>query len=70
MGALVLATGDLNWPGYYLVAAGAIGAVSALLIREPARQPLAGSSPSVSTLAEARELVARARGGPELGETP
>ncbi|MGW5366033.1 MFS transporter [Actinopolymorpha pittospori] len=70
MGALVLATGDLNWPGYYLVAAGVIGAVSALLIRDPARQPLAGSSPSVSTLAEARELVARARGGPELGETP
>lgn len=55
--ALVLATGDLNWPGYYLMAAGIIGAVSALLIPETAGRPLSGSMPAVTTEAEARDIV-------------
>jgi len=58
MGGLVLATGDLNWPGYYLIAAGVVGAISVYFLKESARKPLAGSDPSVSTDAEARELVA------------
>jgi MFS transporter, MHS family, proline/betaine transporter len=57
MSALVLATGDLNWPGYYLIAAGVIGAVCTIFLRETARKPLAGSPPAASTQSEARELV-------------
>jgi MHS family proline/betaine transporter-like MFS transporter len=58
MGGLVLATGDLNWPGYYLIAAGVVGAISVYFLKESARKPLAGSDPSVSTDAEARKVVA------------
>jgi MFS transporter, MHS family, proline/betaine transporter len=57
MGALVLTTGDLNWPGYYLIAAGIIGAISVLLIPETAGRPLSGSTPAVTTEAEARDVV-------------
>ncbi len=56
--ALVTATGDLTWPGYYLVAAGVIGAGSIYLMRETARRPLEGSQPAASDEQEARELVA------------
>jgi MFS transporter, MHS family, proline/betaine transporter len=64
---LVATTGDLNWPGYYLIGAGVIGAVATLLIKDPVGQPLEGSGPAVSSEEEARELVAagRAEGRPE-----
>jgi MFS transporter, MHS family, proline/betaine transporter len=55
--ALVLTTGDLNWPGYYLIAVGIIGTISALLIPETAGRPLSGSMPAVTTKAEARDIV-------------
>ncbi|WP_433507655.1 hypothetical protein ACQP04_15050 [Pseudonocardia halophobica] len=58
IGALVLTTGDLDWPGYYLMAAGAVGAISVWLLAESARKPLAGSGPAVSSEAEARALIA------------
>jgi MHS family proline/betaine transporter-like MFS transporter len=58
MSALVLATGDLNWPGYYLIGAGVIGLVCVWRLRETARTPLDGAAPAVATEAEARELVA------------
>ncbi|SDR75139.1 MFS transporter [Actinopolymorpha singaporensis] len=61
MGALILATGNLLWPGYYLIGAGVIGAVCVYFVRESARRPLAGSNPAVSTEEEARELVAQAQ---------
>jgi MHS family proline/betaine transporter-like MFS transporter len=48
LSALVLATGDLNWPGYYLILAGAVGVVSVWYITETARRPLEGSVPSIS----------------------
>ncbi|NIH77947.1 MFS transporter [Amycolatopsis viridis] len=48
MGALVAATGDLNWPAYYLIAAGIIGAVCIFCTRESAGRPLAGSAPIIS----------------------
>jgi MHS family proline/betaine transporter-like MFS transporter len=57
MSALILATGDLNWPGYYLIGAGIVGAVCLYFIRETAREPLVGSTPAVSTQAEAKALV-------------
>jgi MHS family proline/betaine transporter-like MFS transporter len=56
--ALVLATGDLNWPGYYLVGAGVVGLVCVYFLAESAGDPLAGSQPAVGTEQEARELIA------------
>ncbi|MHB9755812.1 MFS transporter [Streptomyces sp. BYX5S] len=53
---LVEATGDINVPGYYLMAAGAIGAVAAYFAAESAGRPLPGSPPAV----EARPAKARA----------
>lgn len=55
MSALVAATGDLNWPAYYLMIAGVIGAVCIYLVREPAGRPLPGSAPTVSARREAGE---------------
>ncbi|MDQ0378546.1 MFS transporter [Amycolatopsis thermophila] len=48
MGALVAATGDLNWPAYYLIAAGIVGAVCIHFTRESAGRPLQGSPAIVS----------------------
>ncbi|WP_166462592.1 MFS transporter [Amycolatopsis acidicola] len=59
MSALVTATGDLNWPAYYLIAAGVIGAISIMLTRETANKPLDGSAPIVESREEAKELVAQ-----------
>jgi MHS family proline/betaine transporter-like MFS transporter len=58
VGALVSATGDLNWPAYYLIIAGVIGAASLAYLLEPNGRPMWGSSPAASSRAEARELVA------------
>lgn len=55
--ALVKTTGDLTWPGYYLVAAGVVGAISVYLTRESARRPLAGSPPTAESEREARQLA-------------
>ena len=55
--ALVAGTGDLNWPAYYLMAAGVIGAISIVLTHETAKRPLAGSPPIVESKQEAREVV-------------
>lgn len=57
MTALVLASGDLLWPGYYLIGAGIVGAVTLLFLPETNRRPLRDSQPSASSVAEARELV-------------
>lgn len=58
MGALILVTDDLNWPGYYLIAAGVVGAISVYFLKESANKPLIGAQPSASTDAEAKALVA------------
>jgi MFS transporter, MHS family, proline/betaine transporter len=57
MTALINATGDPKWPGYYLMAAGAVAAITVFFVRESANRPLAGSPPTVETMAEARTLV-------------
>jgi len=57
VGALVAVTGDLNWPGYYLIIAGLIGAVSIWFTQEPNRRRMWGSSPAAASEEEARELV-------------
>jgi MHS family proline/betaine transporter-like MFS transporter len=58
MSALVLATGNPNWPGYYLIAAGVVGVLAVLWIREQNGKPLPGAAPAVASEAEAKELVA------------
>ncbi|NYD40282.1 MFS transporter [Nocardioides panaciterrulae] len=58
VGALVGATGDLNWPAYYLVGAGVIGAAALLFLKEPNGERMWGSAPAAHDEEEARELVA------------
>jgi MHS family proline/betaine transporter-like MFS transporter len=53
----VSATGDLNWPGYYLIGAGLVGAVSIWFAQEPNGRHLWGSAPAAESVDEARELV-------------
>jgi MHS family proline/betaine transporter-like MFS transporter len=57
VGALVSATGDLNWPAYYLVIAGVVGAVSLWFLREPNRRRMWGSAPAAVSEDEAHDLV-------------
>lgn len=54
---LISLTGDNLMPAYYAMAAALAGVVSVACMKETARQPLAGSPPSVATEAEAAELV-------------
>jgi MHS family proline/betaine transporter-like MFS transporter len=55
---LITGTGDLNMPGYYLMAAGIIGAISIYFTKESAGRSLPGSPPAAATEQEAEELVA------------
>ena len=57
VGTLVSKTGDLNWPAYYLIATGVIGAVSIYFTQESNGRHLWGSSPAADSKAEAKELV-------------
>ncbi len=57
VGSLVSATGDLNWPAYYLIIAGVIGAVSIYFTQESNGRRLWGSAPAAVNRDEARELV-------------
>jgi MHS family proline/betaine transporter-like MFS transporter len=47
--AAVTTTGNLDWPGYYLVAAGVIGVLSVYFIKESAGKPLAGAAALISS---------------------
>jgi MHS family proline/betaine transporter-like MFS transporter len=55
-------TGDLNWPGYYLIIAGLIGAVSIWFTQEPNGRRMWGSCPAAASHEEARELVEASAG--------
>lgn len=59
--SLINVTGDTNWPGYYLIGAGVIGAIAVFFMRESASRPLPGSPPAAASRAEAEELVAAGR---------
>lgn len=63
VGALVSATGDLNWPAYYLIAAGLVGMVSVWFLQETNGRRLWGSAPSAATREEAADLLADQRTG-------
>lgn len=54
MTALIAATGDLMWPGYYLIAAGVIGGIGIWFTEESAGGPLPGSAPAAADEDEAR----------------
>jgi MFS transporter, MHS family, proline/betaine transporter len=58
VGALVSATGDLNWPAYYLVIAGVIGCVSVWFLQEPNGRRMWGSAPAAQSEEEAEDIVA------------
>ena len=60
VGALVSATGDLNWPAYYLIIAGLIGCASVWAIADPNGRRMWGSAPAARSVEEAEELVAQA----------
>ena len=45
----VTTTGNLDWPGYYLIGAGVIGVFSLYFIKESAGKPLAGAAPLISS---------------------
>ncbi|WP_017537830.1 MULTISPECIES: MFS transporter [Nocardiopsis] len=47
--AATVATGDLDWPGYYLIGAGVIGLVSTCFLKEHAGRPLEGAAPLTSS---------------------
>ena len=57
VGALVGATGDLNWPAYYLIIAGLIGCVSVWAIQDPNGRHMWGSAPAAASQEEAEDLV-------------
>ena len=57
VGALVSVTGDLNWPGYYLIAAGVIGLISLYFLMEPNGKRMWGSAPAASSQEGAEEIV-------------
>ena len=57
VGGLVTLTGDLNWPAYYLMIAGAIGAVAIFFTAESNGRHLWGSAPAAGSKAEAEKMV-------------
>ncbi|MCE0765708.1 MFS transporter [Pseudonocardia kujensis] len=57
VGALVALSGDLNWPAYYLIIAGAIGIASLWFLQEPNRRRMWGSPPSATSREEAERIV-------------
>ena len=56
-GGLVILTGDLDMPAFYLMAAGVIGAVAMYFTPESAGRRLPGSAPSAANEEEAREMA-------------
>ena len=56
--ALVDGTGDMLMPAYMLMTAGVVGLVSTYFVAEPAGKPLMGSTPTVESEEEARQLAA------------
>lgn len=55
--ALIDLTGNTYMPAFYIMFFAALGGVAMLTMKETAKRPLMGSFPSVSTKAEAKELV-------------
>ena len=53
MEALIAATGNLMWPGFYLMLAGVIGLVALRFLPESNGRPMWGSNPAAETEQEA-----------------
>jgi len=56
--ALIEWTGNTYMPAFYIMFFAALGGIAMLTMRETAQRPLLGSTPTVETPAEARDLVA------------
>jgi MHS family proline/betaine transporter-like MFS transporter len=61
MAALVGTTGNLMWPAYYLIGAGAIGLISIQRVPESNGRALWGSTPAASSTEEAKDIVRELR---------
>ncbi len=59
VGTLVGVSGDLNWPAYYLIIAGVIGAASLFFLQEPNGRRMWGSPPSALSRDDAVRLIER-----------
>jgi MHS family proline/betaine transporter-like MFS transporter len=57
MSALVSATHNADWPAYYLIAAGVVGAVALWFLAEPNGRRMWGSAPAAATDEEAEQVV-------------
>ena len=57
VGGLVILTGDLNMPGYYLMGAGVIGAIAIFCTKESAARPLPGSAPAAEDEQDAAKIA-------------
>ncbi|MCE3555105.1 MFS transporter [Pseudonocardia sp. RS11V-5] len=57
VGALVAVSGDLNWPAYYLIIAGAIGISSLWFLQEPNGRRMWGSPPAAADREEAERII-------------
>ncbi|MBE7188230.1 MFS transporter [Jatrophihabitans endophyticus] len=57
VGSLVSATGDLDWPGYYLIIAGIVGLVAVSFLQEPNGRRMWGSAPAAASEEEAKQYV-------------
>ncbi len=58
---LISKTGNLEWPAFYLMAAGVVGAVAILCTKESNARPMPGANPAAANDEEARELVSAGR---------
>lgn len=57
VGTLVALTGDINWPAYYLMAAGVVGIIAVWFTAESAGHHLKGSAPTVTSEEDAERIV-------------
>ncbi|MCI1978330.1 MAG: MFS transporter [Bifidobacteriaceae bacterium] len=66
MESLVTVTGNSLAPAFWIVFTSLCGVVAAVHLKESARKPMPGAMPSVSSDAEAKELVATQDDNPDL----
>ncbi|MCI1984294.1 MAG: MFS transporter [Bifidobacteriaceae bacterium] len=66
MESLVTVSGNALAPAFWIIFTSAAGVVAALCLKESARKPMLGAMPTVSTEAEARQLVATQDSNPDL----
>lgn len=66
MESLVTVSGNSLAPAFWIIFTSVCGVAAALFLRESARKPMPGAMPTVSSLDEARELVATQDDNPDI----